>query len=149
MFTEQLHDILDFINNLPGLVCPVGDMNIHFVNPLQSLTKQTLTTLSLYNLVHVINKPTHKWCHIIDWFFVQPHDDIHIKSTVTDSLESGNYCIKSYFNDSVSKPSTLYRTVGNMANIDCPSFIAELSSVSEFSSVVKVNQYHDFAHCIR
>ena len=30
-----------------------------------------------------------------------------------------------------------------MANIDHPSFIAELSSVSEFSSVEKANQYCD------
>ena len=56
MFTEQLPDLLDYINNLPGLV---GDMNIHFDNPLQSLTKQTLTTLSLYSLDQVISKPTH------------------------------------------------------------------------------------------
>ena len=69
-FTEQLPDLLDYVNNLPGFVCLVGDMNIHFDNPLQSLTKQTLTTLSLYNLVQVINKPTH-WCsHIIDWVIV-------------------------------------------------------------------------------
>ena len=75
--------------------------------------------------------------HIIDWVVVRPDDDIHKKSTVTDSLESDHYCLKSYFNDSVSMPSTLYRTVVNMANIDRPSFIAELSSVSEFSSVEK------------
>ena len=50
MFTEQLPDLHDYVNNLPGLVCLVGDMNIQFDNPLQSLTKQTLTTLSLYNL---------------------------------------------------------------------------------------------------
>ena len=31
-----------------------------------------------------------------------------------------------------------------MANIDCPSLIAELSSVSEFSSVEKANQYCDY-----
>ena len=31
-----------------------------------------------------------------------------------------------------------------MANIDHPSFIAELSSVSEFSSVKKTNQYCDY-----
>ena len=31
-----------------------------------------------------------------------------------------------------------------MTNIDRPSFIAELSSVSEFSSVEKVNQYCEF-----
>ena len=64
-------------------------------------------------------------------------------SIVKDSLESDHYCIKSYFNDSVSKPSTIYRTVRNMANIDRPSFIADLSSVSEFSSVEKANQSCD------
>ena len=60
MFTEQLPDLLDYVNNHPGIVCPVGDMNIHFDNSLQSQTKQTLTTLCLYNLVQVINAPTHR-----------------------------------------------------------------------------------------
>ena len=58
-------------------------------------------------------------------------------------LDSDHYCSKSYFNVSVSKASTLYRTVRNMANIDRPSFNAELSSVSEFSSVEKANQFCD------
>ena len=35
-----------------------------------------------------------------------------------------------------------------MANIDHPSFIAELSSVSEFSSVEKANQYCDFSRTV-
>ena len=35
-----------------------------------------------------------------------------------------------------------------MANIDRPSFIAELSSVPEFSSVEKANQYCDFLHTV-
>ena len=141
MFTEQLPDLLDYVNNLPGFVCLVGDMNIHFDNPLQSLNKQTLTTLSLYNLVQVINRPTHRCCHIIDWVIVRPDDDIYEKSTATDSLESDHYCTKSYFNVSVSNSSTLCRTVRNIANIDRPSFIAELSGVSEFSSVEKENQF--------
>ena len=148
MFTEQLPNLLDYVNSLPGLVCLVGDMNIHFDNPLQSLTKQTLSTLSLYGLVQVINKPTHRCGHILDWVIVRPDDDIHRKSTVTDSLESDHYCTKSYFNISVSKPSTLYRTVRNIANIDRPSFIAELSSVSEFSSVENANQFCDFLRTV-
>ena len=123
-------------------------MNIHFDNPLQSLTKQTLSTLSLYSLVQVINKPTHRCGHISDWVIVRPDDDIHRKSTVTDSLESDHYCTKSYFNISVEKPSTLYRTVRNIANIDRPSFIAELSSVSEFSSVENANQFCDFLRTV-
>ena len=148
MFTEQLSDLLDYVNNLSGFVCLVGDMNIYFDNPLQSLTKQTLTTLSLYNLVQVINKPNHRCGHIIDWVIVRPDDDIHTKSTVTDSLESDHYCTKSYFNVSVSKPSNLYRTVRNIANIDRPSFIADISSVSEFSSVENANQFCDFLRTV-
>ena len=50
MFTEQLPDLLDYVNSLPGFVCLVGDMNIHFDNPLQSLTKQTLSTLFFMTL---------------------------------------------------------------------------------------------------
>ena len=143
MFTEQLSDLLDYIDSLPGFACLVGDMNIHFDNPLQSLTKQTLTTLSLYNLVQVINKPTHRCGFIIDWIIIRHDDDIPRKSTVADSLESDHYCTKPYFNVSVSKPFTLCRTVRNIANIDRPSLIAELSSVSEFSTVEKASQFGD------
>ena len=35
-------------------------------------------------------------------------------------------------------------SVRNIANIDRPSFIAEISSVSEFSSVENANQFCDF-----
>ena len=66
-----------YCTSLPGFVCLVGDMNIHFDNPLQSLTKQTLSTLSLNSLVQVINKLTHRCGHIIDWVIVRPDDDIH------------------------------------------------------------------------
>ena len=115
-------------------------MNIHFDNPQQSPSKQNLTTLSLHYLVQVINRPTHRCDHIIDLVVVRPDDNIHTKSNVTDSPESDHYCIKSNFN---VKSSTIYRTDKNMARIDGPSFIAELSSVSVFSSVEKANQYCD------
>ena len=114
----------------------LGGMNIHINNPLRSLTKQILTTLSLYNYVQVINKTSHMFAHIIDWVIVRPIDDFHKYYTVTYSLESDHYCINSYFNVSVSRSSTIYRTIRNVAQIDQQSFNAELSSVSEVSSVV-------------
>ena len=77
LFTEQLHDPLHYMNNLPGLGCLFGDMNIHYYYPLQSLTKQIFTILSLHSLVQAINKPTHKCCHIIEWVIVRPDDNIH------------------------------------------------------------------------
>ena len=85
---------------------------------------------------------------IINLVIVRPDDDIHKKCTVTDSLKSDHYCTKSYFNVSVSMPSTLYITVRNMTNIDRPSFNAELSSVSEFSSVENANQFCDFLRTV-
>ena len=63
MCTEQLPE-LDSINKLPGYVCLVGDMNIHFDNPLQSQTIQTLTSRNQYDLGHVISIPIHKCGHI-------------------------------------------------------------------------------------
>ena len=67
VLTEQLPGILDYIHDLPGFACLVGDMNIHIDNPLRSLTKQTSSSLDLNNLVQVINKVTHMCGHIIDW----------------------------------------------------------------------------------
>ena len=148
MFSVQLNDLLNYANNLPGFAYLVGDMNTHFDNPLQSLTKQTLTTLSLYSLVQVTNKPTHRCGHNIDWVVVRPDDDIHKTSAVTDSFESDHYFSKSCFNVTVSKTSTLYRTVRNMASIDRTSSIAELYSVSEFSYVEKAKQFSDFLRTV-
>ena len=144
IFTEQLPDLPDYINNLAGLVCPVGHMNIHIDNPLQSVTEETLTTLRLYNLAQFINKPTHGCGHITDRVVVRPDDGIHKKYIVADSFESDHYCINSYLNVSVSMPSIISRTVRNMANIDRQSFVAALSTASELSSVEKANQYCDF-----
>ena len=107
--------------------------------------QEDFSILLVHNLVQVISKPTHRCGNFIDWTGVRPDDDIHKKYAVTDSLESDHYCIKSYFNVSVHKPSNIYRTVNNMANIDRPSFIAELFSVSEFSSVEQASQYSDYA----
>ena len=139
--TGILPDLLDYVSNIPGLVCLVGDMNINFDNPLQSLTKQTLTTLNLYNLVQFINKPTHMCGHIINWILFDLMTTSIKKYITTDSLASEHYCTKSYFNVSVSMPSILCRTVRNIANIDRPSFIAELSSVSEISPVEEAIQF--------
>ena len=77
---------------------------LHFT----TLTKHTLTTLSLHNFVQAINKPTHKCSHSNDWVLDLLDDDIHKKYTVTDSLESDHYCNKSDFNVLVSKSFTFY-----------------------------------------
>ena len=82
--------------------------------------------------------------HIIDWVVVRPDDDIHIKSTVTDSHELDHCCTKSYFNVSDYMPYSLCRKVRNIASIKRPSVITVHSSESGYSSVEKANQYCEF-----
>ena len=57
MFTEQLPDFLDYVNNLPGFVCLVGDMNItltihynHWPNRLWLLLDFITLSMSLLSL---------------------------------------------------------------------------------------------------
>ena len=49
---------------------------------------------------------------------------------------------------SIFQSLCLIQDCRNIANIDRPSFIAELSSVSEFSSVENANQFCDFLHTV-
>ena len=58
-----------------------------------------------------------------------------------------NQIIKSYFNVSVSKPSTLYRTVRTMATLTVHHLLLNFP-VYQFSSVEKANQYCDFMRTI-
>ena len=150
MFAEHLPDI-EYINNIPGLDCLVGDMNIHFDNPLHSLTKQTLTTVNLYNLVQVINKPIHKCGHIIDGVVVVgPDNDIH-KNLLIYCILYIKYIlyIKSYFNVTVRKHYTTYRTVRNMAKIDSPSFTDEHFNASVFICLKDKPVVRHFVHCTK
>ena len=103
MFTEQPPNLLDYANNLPEFACLVGDVNIHFYNPIQSQTKQTLTMLSLCILVKVINDPTH-WCgHMIDWVIVRPDGDIH-----------KNILQQTHFNQTIIalNPTSMFQSLG-------------------------------------
>ena len=149
MFTEQLPDILDYVNSLPGFVCLAGDMNIHFDNPLQSLTKQTLSTLSLYSLVQVINKPTHRCGHIIDWVIVRPDDYISRKSTVTDSLESDHYCTKSCFYISVTNPSIYTELLGKWLTLTVHHLLLNFPWIKSFLLLKGEPVLRLFAHCTR
>ena len=89
MFTEQQPDLLDYGNNLPGHVYLVGDMDDLFDIQMQSLTKEPWTNLRLHNVVQDISKHNHKYGRMmyVDCVVVRPDDDIHSKSTSTNTQE--------------------------------------------------------------
>ena len=137
MFTEQLLDLLDYVCNLPRFFCLVGDMNIHFDNPFQSPTKQTLSTLSLYNLVHVINKPTHRCGYIIDWIIVRPDDDIHTNLLLQTHLNQTIIAL----NPSMFQSLSLLPYTGLLGTWLALTVHHLLLNFPEFSSVENANQF--------
>ena len=100
-----------------------------------------MTSLNLCKLDQDIIMHTHRYSRVIDWVVVHPDNDIHDKYAVADSLDWGHYCIKSCFSFSVSNNSTTHRTPMDIANIEHPSFIAELSN---YSSVEDANNFFTY-----
>ena len=145
MLTEQLPDLLDYVNNLPGFVCLIGDMNIHFYNPLQSLTKQTLTTLSLYSLVQVINKPTHRCGHIIDWVIVRHDDEIHKNQLLQTHL---NQTIIALNPTSMFQSLKLQPYTGLLGTLLTLTAHHLMLNFPVFSSVENANQFCNFLRTV-
>ena len=87
MFNEQLPDLLEYVKNLPGFVCLVGDMNIHFDNTLQSIT---IITINNY-----IKSEGHKESYIA-WreFEGRPLSNIGVDSLleVSYQFEAAKWC---------------------------------------------------------
>ena len=54
----------------------LGDFNIHFDRPSNSITSKTLEILSTFNVVQAVKESTHVHEHILDWVLYR--EDEHI-----------------------------------------------------------------------
>ena len=77
----------------------------------------------------------------IDGFVVRLDDDIHEHLLLQTYMNRTIIALNPTSMFQSLQPSSIYRTVENMANTDHPSFTIELSNASEFSSVDKANQF--------
>ena len=83
--------------------------------------------------------------HIIDWVIVGPDDDVHRKSTVTDSTESDHYCTEFYFNVSVSSLLPHAGLLGTLLTLTVHHL---LLNFPVFPSVEKANQFCDYLRTV-
>ena len=125
-----------------------GDINIHMDDTSDSLTKQFNTLLEEFNLIQIINKPTHKAGHTLDILIVQ-------KSEVyVEVLEIRDICISDHFLVTFSLQLSLhqkkekkfisFRNTKNCTSLNfkteldqCLSSIQERNSVANFTSSYK------------
>ena len=60
MFLAQFPEFLDSCNSLPGQICILGDLNIHYDHPHDPLTANTLDILNIYKLRQTVVQSTHR-----------------------------------------------------------------------------------------
>lgn len=96
----------------------LGDVNIHFDKTHESLTKQTIEILHMYSLQQIVDKPTHRRGHTINWIVTRDDDSVHKSSHVSDALESDHVCVVSLFYVTPFQSASVYRYVRNVSEID-------------------------------
>ena len=101
MFLEQFTDLLESYVACDRLFV-VGDINVHFDNP--SLN----TVLGNLSLEQLVNVPTHRRGHTLDWLITNRATDV-LGLTVADMLLSDHFVIS--FNLLLRKPGRMTRKV--------------------------------------
>lgn len=128
MFVEQLPALMDYVNNLHGHVCFLGDANVHFNSPEEHFPKQVIRVISMFGFNQIVNEKTQKRGNTLDWVVVRDEERALRSCTVTDSLSSDHFCIICIFDVSILKPDPVFKIIRNIRDIDRSSFNHDLTA---------------------
>ena len=107
---------------MPGDLCVLGDLNVHFDLLHNPTTTKLLDFLRMFNLYQTVKQPTHRQGHIIDWVIERPVDGVLKSTVVSDALESVHKCVIIQFDVNIPPPPHLFRHVHNLGAIDRAAF---------------------------
>ena len=91
MFLEQFTDLLESYVACDRLFV-VGDLNVHFDNPSDPCTAALNAVLANLSLEQLVNVPTHRRGHTLDWLITNCATDV-LDLTVADMLLSDHFII--------------------------------------------------------
>ena len=91
MFLEQFSDLLEsYVSCDRPFV--VGDLNVHFDKPSDPSTSARNVVLDNLSLHQLVNVPTHRRGHTLDWLITNRATDV-LDLTVDDMLLSAHFVI--------------------------------------------------------
>ena len=93
---EEFPDLLDCYASEKQQVVFLGDINFHYDSTTDNYVKTLKAMLSDRNLQQVVDKPTHKNKHILDWLIKRDNDDSVNAIQVLDKALSDHFVV--YFN---------------------------------------------------
>ena len=91
MFLEQFSDLLESYVSCDRLFV-VGDLNVHFDKPSDPSTSALNVVLDNLSLHQLVNVPTHRRSHTLDWLIINCATDV-LDLTVVDMLLSDHFVI--------------------------------------------------------
>ena len=96
MFMEEFPDLIDSYASEKQQVVFLGDINFHYDSTTDNYVKTLKAMLSERNLQQVVDQPTHKNKHILDWLIKRDDDDSVNAIQVFDKALSDHFVV--YFN---------------------------------------------------
>ena len=129
MFLEQFTDLLESYVACDRLFI-VGDLNVHFDNPSDPCTAALNAVLANLSLEQLVNVPTHRRGHTLDWLITNCATDV-LDLTVADMLLSDHFIIS--FDLLFRKPGRVTKKVTsrNIRSVDMYAFRTDLRNVLE------------------
>ena len=107
MFLEQFTDLLESYVACDRLFV-VGDLNVHFDNPSDPCTAALNAVLANLSLEQLVNVPTHRRGHTLDWLITNRATDV-LDLTVADMLLPDHFIIS--FDLLLRKPGRVTKKV--------------------------------------
>ena len=130
IFLEQFTDLLESYVACDRLFV-VGDLNVHFDNPSDPCTAALNAVLGNLSLEQLVNVPTHRRGHTLDWLITNRETDV-LDLTVADMLLSDYFVIS--FDLLLRKPGRVALkkvTSRNIRSVDMYAFRTDLLNVLE------------------
>ena len=92
-FLDELSSLLDYFNKQKPNVLICGDFNVHYQSG-DSYDIQTRSLINQYDISQLVNTPTHRMGHIIDWVLVNQVESQQVSDLrVEDKTISDHYVI--------------------------------------------------------
>ena len=122
-FVHELPDFLDHINSLRGKVIILGDLNVHYNQPFNWLTKKVSDQFTAYDFEQGVKEATFsKSENIIDWVLYRESDAIVKKCLVNNMLTSDHVAVVCTLNAIKPPQEPTYRVFRNIKDIDRETF---------------------------
>ena len=113
-FLAEFADIIERVTTYAVPLFVLGDINLHLDDNSDSLTLRFLQILDEFDLIQLVNRPTHKAGHTLDVFITRNCFSTHVSVSVDPPLMSDHSLIRvttaSFTDDKVTtEPASVRR----------------------------------------